>query len=719
MDKKMKFRLLVLIGFSLIFTLIVGLFPVATSAPDNEVNEQREALIIRGVLSALQQLHYEPIELNDDISMKAFKSYIERMDSGKRFLTTAEYNQLKAWEKRIDDEFLTEKFDFFNLSLQIIEQAVQRAKLFYPEILDKPFNFYTDEYVEMDPKKMDFAENEAALKDRWRRLLKYDAMTKLYDKMQEQEKNDTLSVRKTIEELEEEVRKEIKKNMDLWFERTQQIRRSDRFSDYVNAVSEIFDPHSSYFSPKDKEDFNIGMSGRLEGIGARLQSDGEYTKVESIVPGGPAWKQKELEVNDQIIKVKQEEGEALDIRGMRLDDVVKHIRGKKGTRVTLTVRKADGASREITIVRDEVILDEGFAKSAILEHSEIIDNIGYIRLPKFYADFEKQNGNSCSKDVAAEIEKLKKLGVKGIILDLRNNGGGSLRDVVDMSGLFIESGPIVQVKSRNQKPQILSDQDPRVQFSGPLIVMVNTFSASASEILAAAMQDYNRALIVGSPSTFGKGTVQRFYDLDKLIRSSSDLRPFGEIKLTMQKFYRINGGSTQLKGVNPDIVLPDNFMFLDLGEKEYDYPMAWSEIESLKYSQNAFQVSDKKSLVKASKDRINQDSTFVAIAQNAERLKRQREERRYPLHLDQYSQWVSQREEQSKRLEEILDKEVANLKAINLDEDLDYINMDESRVARNDNWLESMRKDIYLKETLNLMRDMIDLSSNLKLTDKK
>ena len=376
----MKFRLFILAGFSLLLTLFVGIFPVAQSAPEGDPNQVREALIIRGVLNALQQLHYEPITLDDNVSIKAFASYVKRIDSGKRFLTQKEYTQLQAYEKQLDNQFLEEKFDFFNLSLTVMDNCVLRARQIYPLILEKPFDFTVNEQIEFDPDKIPFPKDEKALQDRWRKLLKYEVLTKLLDKQEEQDKNDSLSNRKTFEQLEEESRQEVKKNMDTWFDRLAQIRRADRFTDYVNALTELFDPHSNYFSPKDKEDFNIGMSGRLEGIGARLQSDGEYTKVESIVPGGPAWKQKELEVNDQVLKVKQEEGEALDIRGMRLDDVVKHIRGKKGSKVTLSVRKADGALKDITIIRDEVILDEGFAKSAILEHSEIIDNIGYIRL---------------------------------------------------------------------------------------------------------------------------------------------------------------------------------------------------------------------------------------------------------------------------------------------------------------------------------------------------
>ncbi len=719
MNAKMKFRILALVCFSLLFTIMVGFWPVASSATDHEINEDREALIIRGVLSALQQLHYEPLEINDEVSKKAFKSYMEKLDSGKRFFTEDEYQYLKDWEFKIDDQILEERFEFFNQSLEIINDAVVRAKSIYPKLLANPFDYQTKEFIEFDGKKLSYAKGEEELIARWRQVLQYEAMTKIIEKEEEQEKNDSIEIKRSFDELEIEAREDVLKSMNNWFDRLSQLRRGDRFSDYVNAITETFDPHTNYYSPKDKEDFNIGMSGRLEGIGARLQSDGEFTKVESVVPGGPAWKQKELEVNDQIIKVKQEEGEPLDIRGMRLDDVVKHIRGKKGTKVILTIKKPDGSSKDITITRDEVILDEGFAKSAILKHSEIIDNIGYIRLPKFYADFERENGSSCSKDVAAEIEKLKKLNVKGIILDLRNNGGGSLRDVVDMSGLFIEQGPIVQVKSRNQKPQILGDQDPTVQYNGPLIVMVNTFSASASEILAAALQDYNRALIVGSPSTFGKGTVQRFYDLDKLVRSHSELKPFGEIKLTMQKFYRINGGSTQLKGVVPDVVLPDNYMFFELGEKEYEHSMAWSEIEPLNFQQNSFLIADKKSIVNASKSRISQDTLFQLIQTNAERVKKQRDDRLYPLHLESYKTWLKEREENSKRFEDLFENDIPDLFADNLEVDMEYIQMDESRIVRNDTWLEGLRKDIYLKETLSLMKDMIDGSATAKLTNKE
>ncbi|MEO1715046.1 MAG: S41 family peptidase, partial [Bacteroidota bacterium] len=378
---------------------------------------------------------------------------------------------------------------------------------------------------------------------------------------------------------------DVLKTFDDWYERLEKRKRSDYLSIYINSITNVFDPHTSYFEPIEKQNFDINMSGKLEGIGARLQSDGNYTKITSVIVGGPAWKQGDLKENDKIMKVAQDGEDPIDVTGMQLDDVVSQIRGEKGTKVILTVKKIDGSIADIEIVRDVVILEEGFAKSLIL-HTTAKEKVGFISLPRFYDDFYDEEGRSCARDVATEIDKLKKENVRGIILDLRNNGGGSLRDVVTMSGFFIEKGPIVQVKARGRSPEVLEDNDPSVKWDGHLIVMVNQFSASASEILAAALQDYERAVIVGSTSTFGKGTVQRFYNLDRAIPGYSELKPFGEIKLTTQKFYRIDGGSTQLKGVTPDIILPDMYSYIETGEKEQEYPMNWTQIAPVPHEQN-------------------------------------------------------------------------------------------------------------------------------------
>jgi carboxyl-terminal processing protease len=398
--------------------------------------------------------------------------------------------------------------------------------------------------------------------------------------------------------------------------------------------------------------------------------DGDFTKVVAIIPGGPAWKQKELEVDDKIFKVQQEtQVEPVDVTGWVVDEVVGLIRGPKGTKVTLTVKRTDGSVKEITIVRDEVILDEGFAKSAILELDKEIGNVGYIMLPKFYADFENPDGRSCFEDVATEVKKLMAADVKGIILDLRNNSGGSLNDVVQMSGLFIEDGPIVQVKKRNDNAVALMDKDNTVLYKGPLVVMVNTQSASASEILAAAMQDYGRAVIVGSHSTFGKGTVQRFYDLDQAVLGNDQLKPLGELKITMQKFYRVDGGSTQLKGVIPDINLPDNQQYIESGEKELDYPMEWTEINPVPHSQDITDLKGIETLRKNSEERIKASPQFSKVIANAMRIKQFQDETVVPLQLDEYRAINSAREVESNDFKKVFVK-IDGLKPFNLAMDL-------------------------------------------------
>ncbi|HJW28799.1 MAG TPA: carboxy terminal-processing peptidase, partial [Saprospiraceae bacterium] len=547
------------------------------------------------------------------------------------------------------------------------------------------------------------------LKEFWRSYLKYETLTNLADKIKDQDAltEEPEGGRKSVAELEAEARKDVKKVFDDWFARMDKVRRSDRFEMYVNSITNIYDPHTDYFNAKEKEDFDINMSGRLEGIGARLQMDGDYTKVVAIIPGGPAWKQKELEVDDKIFKVQQEnQTEPVDVTGWLVDEVVTLIRGPKGTKVTLTVRKPDGSVKEMTIVRDEVILDEGFAKSAILQLDGQIGNVGYIMLPKFYADFENPDGRSCYEDVANEVKKLMASNVKGIILDLRNNSGGSLNDVVQMSGLFIKDGPIVQVKGRDSEPKSLMDRDDNVLYTGPLVVMVNTQSASASEILAAAMQDYGRAVIVGSQSTFGKGTVQRFIDLDQAITGADQFKPLGDLKITLQKFYRVNGGSTQLKGVIPDINLPDNQQFIDSGEKELEYPMAWSEVAPVPHNQDITDLSGMETLKKNSEMRIKASPQFSKVIANAMRIKEFQDETKLPMQLDEFRALETARDEESNNFKKAFVK-IDGLKPQNLAMDLPAIQADSSKLGRNQAWFDGLEKDIYLEETLHIMKDLV------------
>ena len=683
--------------------------------PNNQQPDpQKEVLLLQTVMQGLNQLHYSPTAINDEFSKDLLKSYLDVIDGGKRFLIQSEVDELKKSELNLDDEISAGNLSFFNKTLALTDASFDRVERIIGELSEKPFEFNTDEYIETDPKKRSFSVNEAELKESWRKLLKYEIMTKLADKIEERTKGSAEYKDKTDAQFEEDARKQVKDRYTESFSRFKKLKREERFADFLNTIANIFDPHTEYYQPVEKQSFDIKFSGRLEGIGATLQSEKEYTKISDIIAGGPAWKQKELKVGDVITKVAQGDEEPINIGGMNLNEVVSKIRGPKGTKVRLTVNGIDGVVKEVVIIREEIIIEEGYAKSVILENKDKLDNIGLINLPRFYADFQKRDGRQCFEDVAKEIEKLKATGVKGIIIDLRNNGGGSLNDVVKMTGLFIEQGPIVQVKAKEGRPDIQRDYDVRVQYDGPLIIMVNQFSASASEIMAAALQDYKRAIVIGSKQTYGKGTVQRFFDLDNAINGYENMKPLGDMKVSLQKFYRINGGSTQLKGVVPDIQLPDDFQSIELGERESDHAMAWSQIDPVEYTQNAYKIKDLKSLTAKSKERISKNETFNKVAENAKRLKTQRDQSRYSLKLTEYMADLKSREAEAKAYKGIADKELPNLLIKNMQADLSQINADSTKINRNIAFLKDLKSDAQIEEAMNIMKDMISQSMAAK-----
>jgi len=729
--------------------------------------KEKESMIMHALLSVMDQVHFDPSELDDNFSTKAFDMYLDAIDPYKRFLTQEEVDQLKVFQTQIDDQAKNRTLEFFDLSVVLVENADTRAKMLYEKLIEGEFDLSIDEKIELDGDKKGYATNEEELKDLWRKYLKYEIVGKVNTKIKNQREKmdggksvaevkvdrasminssgssseDLASVKvkerksnsapstqknsneeeapiiKTTDEFIEEAREEVKEIFSDFFENRARFRRSDRFEVFLNTFTHMNDPHSDYYNPKEKQDFDIRMGGKVEGIGARLQQDKDYIKVVSIVTGGPAWKGKDLEAGDMITKVAQKGEEGVDILGMRIDDVVQMVRGKKGTTVILTVLKKDETVEEIEIVRDIVNLDDAKAKSLILDlydgvedEAEMdggVENVGYIRLPSFYSEFEGKKGNSCAEDVRKELEKLKAQNVEGVILDLRYNGGGSLRDVITMSGLFIEEGPIVQVKPRGRKPYVYDDEDSGVTYDGPLIVMVNSYSASASEILAAALQDYNRAIIVGSNSTFGKGTVQRFFDLDRAIRGNDEFKPLGQVKLTMQKYYRINGGSTQLRGVVPDIIFPDRFSFVDVGEKEYDYPMEWSEISPVDYSQNVLQLPDLNNIRAKSNARVDKNETLTLINENAKRLKQIRDISEFPLNLDKYATMMERREAEADKYTGLMKKKLDRMAAKNLDNDIPVIQADSVKIAKNEDFMEQISKDVYLEETMKIMKDLV------------
>ncbi|MCB9080948.1 MAG: carboxy terminal-processing peptidase [Lewinellaceae bacterium] len=693
----------------LFFSVILGVFLLAAFLPKPTGNGEKDAILMQTIRVFLDQLHYRPLTFDDNFSEKLYAEYLDGLDGGRRFLTQEDLLAFADYRTQLDDEAKSGSFEFFDRSLEHFDAALVKTQAYYREILSQPFNFDLKESFESDPEKRGYAANDAELKKVWYHLLKYETMTRLADKMENQEKEGEETPVKSFAELEKEARASVLELYNDWFDRMMKMKRDDRRSLYFNSLTHLFDPHTEFFEPVEKQNFDIRFSGRLEGIGATLQTVGDYTKVSSIVVGGPAWKTKEIFENDIILKVAQgNEGEFKDVTGMVINDVVQLIRGKKGTLVRLLVKKVDGTTKEIQIIRDIVQLEDGWARSLIIDSNEN-ERIGYLNLPSFYADFNDPNGRFCARDVNTEIEKLKAEKVNGIILDLRNNGGGSLSDVVRMTGFFLETGPIVQIKSRDGQTDVLRDVDSRVQYDGPLIVLVNNFSASASEIMAGALQDYGRAIIVGTKSTYGKGTVQRMYDLDMAVRGYDEIKPLGDIKITTQKFYRITGGSNQLTGVIPDIILPDQYHFVDIGEREDAHAMEWTEIPKVDFQQNTYRIRKMDEIKKRSQQRVNNDPLFQKIYSRAKEVKEQRETSTYSLNLQDYVATQKKMTAASNAFRDLF-KDTFVKNAHNLAADETVINTEESSKARNEDFLKGVAKDIYLRETMNIMHDMIVLN---------
>ncbi len=664
----------------------------------------RNDVIFSLIVDSLKQLHYSPGKLDDKFSEKVFDQYLNT-DLNKKFLLQSDVDELTKYKFDIDDQIANQRHDFYKASRSIIDKRIAEKESWSAEILSKPLDYNAEEEYEFDWKKIPYAKTEAELKNEWRKMLKYQVLFRLDEALNKQEKakekNDTAVKILSYDTLEVDARRKTLKFQQDWFKRLKKVTDRDKFSEFANAVTSIYDPHTQYFAPKDKKRFDQGMSGQFEGIGARLQSKDGILKVSEIIAGSPSAKQGELKAGDDILKVAQGAGEPVDITNMDMDEAIELIKGRKGTEVRLTVRKSDNSIKVIPIIRDVVEIEETFARSAVIENK---NKLGYIYLPSFYTDFTRNGARHCSQDMRKEIEKLKKQNIKGLIVDLRDNGGGSLQEVVDMAGLFFTKGPVVQVKGKNNAPvNILEDKNPEVVWDGPLTILINHSSASASEILAAAMQDYKRAVIVGT-SSFGKGTVQSFYDLDQMLIPQFDtIKPVGSVKITQQKFYRINGGATQLKGVTPDVVLPDPYAYIDIGEKELDNPMPWDEIGRANYTE--MNKIDYNAVIKNSHKRVSTNPQFNLIDQQAKEWKVKKEDTRYSLKLDAYRAEQNQLREQNKKYED-LRKEIKGFNASLLPEDKLRFGTDTTRMGRESRWVKNVAKDPYIYEASNVLNDL-------------
>jgi len=685
----------------------------------------KDQVLIGTMLQGLTAAHYQPEKVDDAFSKRVFDLYLKHLDYRKQFLLASDVEQLRRYQTRIDDEVKNGTHEFLDLSTKLMADRTKEMQGLYRELLAKPFDFTVDETFQTDFEKAAFPADKAAQRELWRKLLKYETLSRVSEMMEAQEKAKEAKPTgataapaaanaaapteaeptRTPAQMEAEARKRVLKYYDEQFDELNDVDANERLATYANTIANTYDPHTEYFAPKAKEDFDYEMTGRFEGIGATLKEKDGLIYIEEIIPGSASARQGDLKKGDAILRVAQGAAEPVSIEGWHTGKAVTLIRGKKGSEVRLTVKKPDGSTKIIPIIRDVVVVDDKYAQSSVITDKG--QKIGYLRLPGFYADFNDNGGRSSSDDVKKELAKLTAEGVKGLVMDLRFNGGGSLSDAVSMAGLFLESGPMVQVRDGQGRTQVLTDNDPRVQYSGPLVILVNKYSASASEILAAAIQDYHRGIIMGSTSTYGKGTVQRIFDLDDALPSElNNIKPIGSLKLTTQKFYRVNGGSTQFKGVASDIVVPDLYSYLDQGEKESDYPLKWDEIQPARYRPWA-DAPNLEKLRTSSKARVANNSSFKVMDEMVNSMRKRKDETTVSLKLSAYRAEQQQSKAISDRYE-AAQKTATALSFSPLSADVRALGGDTVKVNRAARFTKGLKKDITIGEAVAVIQDELN-----------
>ena len=688
--------------------------------PKQKGDPEKDKLLLELLTFVIEKGHYNPAAIDDTFSKGVYKEFLKALDPTKRFFLQSDIDEFSKYETDLDDEIKNKDLTFFDLTYTRLMKRIEESKTYYKTILDKPIDYKIDEEFNADYEKLPFANSVAELQEKWRKQIKLSALASITErlKLEEDKKNgvvkdnkdsiDTKKIEKivdktpkTYDQIEKETRDSSLKSMNEYFGFINDLKRDDWFAIYINTIAERFDPHTSYFAPEEKERFDVSMSGKFFGIGARLQKKNDFTEITELISGGPAWRGKELEVGDIFLKVAQGDADPVDVVGMKIDEVVKKIKGPKGTEVRLTIKKTDGSIKVITLIRDEIEIEETYLKSSIVEKNGL--KYGVIYLPKFYIDFENSDSRDAGKDMAIEVERLKKEGVNGIVLDVRDDGGGSLKTVVDIAGLFIEQGPIVQIKSAAGKKEVLSDKDKKVQWDGPLVIMINCFSASASEILAAAIQDYKRGVIIGSKQSYGKGTVQNVIDLNQFVRNSS-IGDLGALKTTTQKFYRINGGSTQLDGVSSDVVMPDRYSYVKMGERDVDNAMPWDKIDAAEYTVWDKQINFKAAIAN-SKKRLADNNQFKLIDENAKWINDRSEDNVYSLEIDKFQAEQKALDATAKKYKSVLEYK-NQLKFTSLPYESEAMKTDLALKEKRQRWHESLSKDIYVDEALNVLGDL-------------
>jgi len=574
--------------------------------------DPREARLAGGLLALLEQEHVRPHPIDDTIAKQAFATFIEHLDPEKLLLLKPEVAILERDATRMDDQLREGDFQLARLGTELVAERRVKVSKLVAELLLTPFDFKAEESIESDPKKREFPANEAELEDRWKKTLKLQVLERIArmeelqkarekaaekkddakaegkpekeDKLDPSpsEKNDPIPA--SFEGREKKAREDLAKSYVGRFTRLAKREPLEAAEAFINSFTGVFDPHTAYLAPAQQENFDIEISGSLEGIGAVLSEEDQYILVRELVPGGAAWRQGDLEAGDLILSVKQNGGEPVDVGGMRINDVVRMIRGPKGTIVTLQVKKPDQRLLTIAITRDVVVVEASYARGATLDLGPKHEPVGYVYLPGFYGNTRAAKGQTpernATDDVRALLERFTANKVSSVILDLRGNGGGLLNHATGITGLFVDQGPVVQARGSKDRMQVLGDDEPGVTFAGEVVVLVDRFSASASEILAGALKDYHRALIVGAGPTHGKGTVQAIVDLDRRL-GGTQAAPLGIVKLTIQQFFLIDGESTQWQGVSPDVMLPDPASHIESREQYLEHAIPWSKVAPL------------------------------------------------------------------------------------------------------------------------------------------
>lgn len=599
-----------------------------------EDQQKRNSLISHMLSKQLPGLHYSDKELDDELATAAFGLYIKQLDYQKRFLLQGDVDELANLTDSMDENLKDGRIVLPRMGHEILGIRIAQVKKIVAGLIAKGLDQEIGDVYESDPLKLDYVKDASGLSNRWRKILKAQIMSRYLDL-----EEDALAADEKVDsqKMWKEATEKVAKQNKAFLHRLNQETEQDHIDRYFNAVTRAFGPHTNYIPPATKEQFDISMRGSLEGIGALLREEDGLIKVVRIIPGSASARQGDLEAEDTILSVGQGSEEAVDISDMRLRDAVRLIRGAKGTEVRLTVRKSDGVKAVVPIIRDVVQIEDTFVKSFVVEEDGL--RLGYINIPSFYRDFEKaQNGGdgrNSTADTRAEILSLKEQNIDGIVLDLRNNGGGALIDAVDIAGLFVKEGPVVQIKTSMGDKRVLYDQDATIAYDGPMVVLVNKFSASASEIVAAALQDYGRAVVMGGTHTHGKGSVQTVLDLNEYVPwlSLTNYDDLGALKIMIQKFYRVNGGSTQYKGVEPDIVLPSLYEHLKTGEKYLEYSLPWDSIEAVEYAPYPKKLNLEK-LSAQSSARVNKNDSFQTIKEESAKADKRSEETIVQLNLD-------------------------------------------------------------------------------------